>query len=37
MGERRESKGERAGLGGWEEALYPLGMWSHLSTHPGSA
>lgn len=33
-GRARESEGERAGLGGWEEALYPLGMWSHLSTHP---
>lgn len=31
-GERRRElgrvKGEQAGLGGWEEALYPLSMWS---------
>jgi hypothetical protein len=31
-GERRREigrvKGEQAGLGGWEEVLYPLGMWS---------
>lgn len=34
-GERRREfervKGEQANLGGWEEALYPLGMWRTLA------